>query len=151
MGQKATEAEKNIRDKVIYQMLLDEKSRGEIVRFAREKWRISERTTDWYINRAKDNISKMAKDCQGDSLARHYALRSELISQCFEQNKPNMVLRIAKDQAKLLGLYRPQRIRQMKADFKGLTSEQCERLLNDESVIVSVNLDKNTGELVFRK
>ena len=149
MSHKASKAEKIVRERKIQQMILDGNSRNEIIRFGQEHWQLSPRTIDWYIKGCKKNVRDKLSEFQIDSLARHYALRSEILTWCFEQHKISSALRVAKDQAKLLGLYLPQRVQQMKTDFHGLSKQQCEQLLRGETITVAIHFDLVDGKLIF--
>lgn len=149
MGCKATNAEKLRRESIIQQMLLDGASRKEIIRYAQENWQLSTRAVDWYIKSVNENIEKTLTESGIDSIERHYALDNEILSWCFEQKKINAALRVAKDQAKILGLYHRQRPRRMKVTCNGLNSQQCNQLANGEKIIIGIHLDLATGKLVI--
>ena len=60
MAHKCTKAEKDFRVKTIYGLLSHGWPRGEILQYAAEKWRINTRSTDRYIQEARELIEK---DC----------------------------------------------------------------------------------------
>ena len=60
MGRR-TAAETAFRVNTVYGLLCDGKSRGEIVQFSTENWKLSTRQTDELIKRAREAIEK---DCE---------------------------------------------------------------------------------------
>lgn len=56
VGKKSTKSEKEFRVATVYGMLVDGRSRTEILQFSAETWQISERTGDQYIADARDRL-----------------------------------------------------------------------------------------------
>ena len=105
MGKKSSKFEKDGRVEEVRKMMIFGTSRDEVIRYAKEKWQISERTVDYYIAEAREiNFSSIRTNPQ-EVLANALAHRQLLRSQAYEQNDLRLAFKIAQDEAKLLGLY----------------------------------------------
>ena len=58
MGKKSTNAEMTARVREVYGLLVKSYSRFEILQYAAEKWEVSDRTADIYIQRARELIQQ---------------------------------------------------------------------------------------------
>ena len=58
MGKKSTNAEMTSRVREVYGLLVKSNSRFEILQYAAEKWDVSDRTADIYIQRARELIQQ---------------------------------------------------------------------------------------------
>lgn len=62
MAKKGTKAEVELRVQTVYEMILKGATRPFIIRYAAEKWDLSERTVDEYMCRARDIIRETFED-----------------------------------------------------------------------------------------
>lgn len=62
MAKKGTNAEVELRVQTVYEMILKGATRPFIIRYAAEKWDLSERTVDEYMCRARDIIRETFED-----------------------------------------------------------------------------------------
>lgn len=62
MAKKGTKAEVELRVQTVYEMILKGATRPFIMRYAAEKWDLSERTVDEYMCRARDIIRETFED-----------------------------------------------------------------------------------------
>ena len=80
-SQKPTKNEKLLRVDTVYQMLVDGKSRADVLRNCSELWEVSERTADNYIAEARE---KLEQDCRmsreafmAEALAGYRSIRAQ--------------------------------------------------------------------------
>lgn len=102
---KATAAEKKIRVRTVYEMLLGNYPRADIIQYGAEKWGITERATDNYIRDATDLIEAEAIKHQAKSFNTNLQQRRYLHNKSVQANDWRLAHEIIKDEAKLLGLY----------------------------------------------
>ena len=61
MGKKSTKGEKEFRIQAVYGLLVDGRSRTDILQYTSENWQVTERTGDQYIQWARERLEA---DCQ---------------------------------------------------------------------------------------
>ena len=81
VGKKSTKSEKEFRVQAVYGMLVDGRSRTDIVQHCSETWDISERQGDTYIKHARERLEQ---DCQitreallAEALAGYRSIRAQ--------------------------------------------------------------------------
>lgn len=99
----AAEVERRIT--AVYDMIVQGKRRGSIVRFGTEKWGIGERQIEKYIARARAIMVADLEVERDKLLGQAIAQRNDLYRRSHEKEKYWHCLEIAKDREQLLGLY----------------------------------------------
>ena len=94
------------RVELIRSMLLQGASSSKICQFAAEKWEISKRQVERYIERATKEIQTLAEKDAERELAEHLAIRRDLRMRAHSHGNLRLVLEIVRDEARLLNLYR---------------------------------------------
>lgn len=107
MGKQASAIEIQRRVEAIKILLLDGKSRGEIVREGSKKWNVSERQIDDYYATAKKQINEEYKPMRHLELQKHIARRERFLELVMRKKKSRdlwLALKIDDSLAKLKGL-----------------------------------------------
>lgn len=99
----AAEIERRIT--AVYEMIIQGKRRGSIVRFAAETWGVGSRQTETYIARARAIMVADLEVERDKLLGQAIAQRNDLYRRSHEKEKYWHCLEIAKDREQLLGLY----------------------------------------------
>jgi hypothetical protein len=120
----AIEAEKRV-----YQvsLMLRRKPVSFIVQFASDKWDIGARQTRTYIRKARKEWQKYFEKLEGDGIGYHVAQMRDLKDQAYNRRKVvigegdekkiitipdlGLVFEITKEEAKLMGIYPPEKIK----------------------------------------
>jgi molybdenum-dependent DNA-binding transcriptional regulator ModE len=102
---KCTQAVKEQRLNKVIRELLKETSRHDIVQEYSKKWDVSIRQVDTYIKEAKDQIVESVKEDRESDIELELKKRDDLYNQSYRQGEFQTCLNIARDKAKLLGLY----------------------------------------------
>ena len=105
MSKKSTKYEKDERVEEVRKMMLYGTSRDEIIRYAKDKWQVSERTVDYYIAEAREINGHILRESQSEALALAIEHRKLSRSEAHERKDYRLEFKIAKDEAKLMGLY----------------------------------------------
>jgi len=105
MRKKSTKYEKEERVEEVRKMMLYSTSRDEIISCAKDKWQVSERTVDYYIAEAREFNGQILRESQAEALAFAIEHRKLSRSEAHERKDYRLEFKIAKDEAKLMGLY----------------------------------------------
>ncbi len=99
-----------LRIRAIYELLLADSPRGDIIRYCYEKWRVSSKTVDNYIQSASALIIEQAVGMQQNALEKHLAQRGLIRNKALKKGDDRLAFDVLKDETKLLGLYAPTRL-----------------------------------------
>lgn len=102
---KATKVESEARTNAAFHMLLDGMTSGEIAAYARINWGITEKQGLEYVRRARKLMQEEAAEYREAAYEEHLNLRRRLRNEAWAKGKLYLVLQVAQDEAKLLGLY----------------------------------------------
>ena len=102
---KSTKAETLKRVRAIYELLMSDTPRVDIIRLGTDKWEVSERQIEKYITSANEAISVEAKRLQANSFEQHLSKRASLRHKALKDGDKRLAFEILRDEAKLLGLY----------------------------------------------
>lgn len=102
---KSSKAEVEQRVSSVYQLLLRRESTANILRFAADKWGVSQRQAETYIAMARDRLRQDVASDRQQALTEHLALRRDLYNQAYKAKQWMVCFMIAQDEAKLLSLY----------------------------------------------
>jgi len=134
MTGRSTDAETIERVNKIYQLLIQGWHRPEILQFGVKTWGISERSVDEYIRYANTDIKKNAEAKQKRALNYMLNRHSDLISRAYTEGNLRLALDVDREDAKLMGLYAPEKSSNLNINLNELTDEQLERLAKGENV-----------------
>jgi tRNA A37 threonylcarbamoyladenosine modification protein TsaB len=112
MARKPTAAEYQKRINEVYLALINGSSRQDIHRYASKKWGANDRSTDALIARARKRLDEEAAEYRATAMAEHLAARRQLRKQAAQDKDKRLVLEVLRDEAKLLGLYEPEKVQQ---------------------------------------
>lgn len=105
MAKKATAAQTKRRIRMIYELLLTNAPRVDILQYAANNWGIKTRTTDTLIKKATDLISEEAAKIREEAMEFHLAQMALLAHRVMKDGDRRLFFDILRDKAKLLGLY----------------------------------------------
>lgn len=108
---RATKAQKQQRIRIIYEMLLVDTSRSDIVQFGAKNWGVASRQMDKYIAESNNIIAQEAGRIQQEAFEQHLVKRANLRFKALEEGDRRLAFDILKDEAKLLDLYPDDRIK----------------------------------------
>lgn len=100
-----TDAEIENATDVVYEMILNGYSSREIKRYLSERYDISDRTGDRYIQRASDKIKEEGAKKRESSLEKHIVRRERLYQKAIKNGDSKLALQILGDLAKVEGIY----------------------------------------------
>lgn len=112
MARKPTAAEYQKRINEVYLALINGSNREEIVQYASKKWGVVARSADDLIARARKRLDEEAAEYRATAMAEHLAARRQLRKQASQDKDRRLMLEVLRDEAKLLGLYEPEKIQQ---------------------------------------
>ena len=101
---KATNAESNLRTNTVYGLLVDGKSRGDIVRFCAETWDLKDRQADTYIAKARALIEHDCELSRPQFLAEALAGLRSIRGQAERRGQMQVAINAIRLQAELIGL-----------------------------------------------
>lgn len=107
---KANKAEMALRVEAVRGLLLTGYPTHEILRLVAEKWGVADRTVEYYIAQARRSILEASEERKVEVVAEHIEMRRNLLRKAHEGKDYRLALDILKDEAKLLGLYAPDRV-----------------------------------------
>jgi hypothetical protein len=133
MAKKASAATIDQRIELIYRLILDGWESTAIVQNPSVKgWGITDRQIRQYISRARTRMKKELAKYRKVALEEHIAARRKLRR---EASDGRLALEVLRDEAKLLGLYAPEKKERLNVDLGNLTTEQLERIAQGEDPI----------------
>lgn len=104
MGKKATFAETELRTNTVYGLLVDGRSRSEIIQFVAENWKLTERQADNYIKKARDKIEQDCELSRPQFLAEALAGLRSIRGQAERRGQMQVAINAIRLQAELIGL-----------------------------------------------
>ena len=110
MAKKTTKAQRVLRIRAIYELLLTDTPRGDIIRYCYEKWGVSSKTVDNYLQSASVLVIEQAVEMQQNALEKHLAQRALIRHKALKKGDERLAFDVLKDETKLLGLYAPTRL-----------------------------------------
>ncbi len=140
---KATKAQKNSRTRTVYELLLSDTPRPDIMQYSANNWGLTTRQTDTYISWANDLISEEAARIQAEAFEQHLAKRAMLRHKALKAGDMRLAFEILRDETKLLGLYpaKERKVTNLDVDLSLLTDDQLQRIAQGEDP-ASVMVDK---------
>lgn len=132
---KPTKAQIEQRVVQVYELLLSDTTYVDICRYVSDKWGLTSRTADRYIQKAYALIGEEAARIRKNALERHLTQRAFIRHKALKEGDRRLFVDILKDEAKLLDLYPA--IKQSaqvlyNVDVSKLTDEQLERIIKGE-------------------
>ena len=122
-----------LRVEVVRRLILEGRTRNEIIRNVAEQYKIKPRQCENYIKKARLSIQEEARTLEPNALAEHIAHRRDLRRRAAAAGKMVIELAAAEDEAKLLGLYHMIDAL-VNIDMTKLTDAQLERLSQGENI-----------------
>src|SRR3990167_8579712 len=102
---KSTKAETLQRVRAIYELLMIDTPRSDILQYVVKNWDVSTSQADKYIVAANKIISLEAQRLQTDAFEQHLNKRASLRHKALKDGDKRLAFEILRDEAKLLGLY----------------------------------------------
>lgn len=109
MTVKSNDAETINRINRVYQLLIQGWHRSDIVQFGSKEWGVSDRSVDEYIRRANTIINANAKVKQKRELNKMLNRHDDMRSRAYKVDDLRLILDIDREDAKILGLYQPEK------------------------------------------
>lgn len=100
-----TKAQIAQRVKIVYELLLSDMPRIDIVQYAASNWSIKTRAADNLIKKANELIIAEADQIRQNALEKHLAQRASIRYKALKEGDKRLAFDILKDETKLLGLY----------------------------------------------
>ncbi len=140
---KATNGQKNQRIRAVFELLLSDTPRPDIMQYSANNWGLTTRQTDKYIAWANDLVSEEAARLKTKSFEQHLIKRSGLRHKALKAGDMRLAFEILKDESKLLGLYpaKESKVTNLDIDLGQLTDDQLQRIAQGEDP-ASVMVDK---------
>ncbi len=140
---KATKAQKNSRTRAVYELLLSDTHRTDIMQYSANNWGLTTRQTDTYISWANDLISEEAARIKTKAFEQHLAKRGMLRHKALKAGDMRLAFEILRDETKLLGLYpaKERTVTNLEVDLGQLTDDQLQRIAQGDDP-ASVMVDK---------
>lgn len=104
MAGRSTAAETEFRVNTVYGLLVDGKSRSDILQFAADTWQVSVRSADTYIERARKKIEEDCELTRPQFLAEALAGLRSIRSQAERRGQMQVAINAVRLQAELIGL-----------------------------------------------
>ena len=142
MAKKTTKAQREQRVRAVYELLLSDAPRPDILQYCSNQWDVSAKTTDNYIKAATKLISEEAARMRKNSMNKHLAQRALLRYKALKDNDKRLAFEILRDESKLLDLYPADRKEisgpdggpintiEHKPDFSKLTDEELKAYIS---------------------
>ncbi len=105
MAMKTTKAARLQRISDVAQLVAEGADRRALIRYASETWGVCERVVDDYLAGARELLRAQAEEDAADAMARHLAMRRDLYQTARSGGDVRGALEVARDEAKLLGMY----------------------------------------------
>lgn len=105
MAKKATQAQTEQRVRTVYELLLAETQRIDIIQYAAKNWRIKARAADNLIRKANDLILADSAKIRKNALEKHLVKRAWLYNKSLKGGDRRLAFDILRDETKLLDLY----------------------------------------------
>jgi hypothetical protein len=107
MAKRATRAQKLKRIRAVYQMLLCDTCRPDILSYCNKEWEIKTKMADNYIAAANELIVEEAARLRENILDKHLMQRAMLRHEAIKEGDKRLALDLLRDEAQLIGLYAP--------------------------------------------
>lgn len=101
---RSTAAESEFRCNTVYGLLVDGKSRGEIIQFGADNWKIGTRQIDTYIERARIKLEEDCKLTRPQFLAEALAGLRSIRQQAERRGQLMVATNVIRLQCELIGL-----------------------------------------------
>ena len=101
---RSTAAEVNFRIDTVYGLLTEGQSRGQIVRFCADQWKIDSRQVDNYIKRARIRLEEDAAMTRPSWIAEALGRLRTYEQSAYKRGQTQVALNSVQLQAKLIGL-----------------------------------------------
>lgn len=114
----ATKHELRQRVDAVYLLMLRGVNSTQILQSITTEWSLSERQAYNYLHKAQERLEEEAKIFREHALAEHIALRRQLRRDAMDKDDSRFVLDVLKDEARLIGLYAPDKVAPTTPDGK---------------------------------
>lgn len=138
MAKKTTKAQKAKRIRIIYELMLLDTARSDILHYGSENWGVSSRTIGNYIKVAYELIAEEAAKIQEDAMIFHLAQIKLLANKAIKVGDKRLFFDVIRDRAKLLDLYPNPTNKNLNIDLSQLTNEQLERIANGDDPLTVI-------------
>ncbi len=140
---KATNGEKNQRIRAIFELLLSDTPRPDILEYARKMWGIKRASTDRYIAWASELIEAESAALQTEAFAQQLGKLKIMRHSALKALDSRLAFDITKELNKLLNLYpaKESKVTNLEVDLAQLTDDQLQRIAAGEDP-ASVMADK---------
>jgi hypothetical protein len=139
---KATNALRDQRVQVVYQLLLQGFTSAQILQNI-ASWGLSPRSNAYYIAAATKRIRAAAAELRASMLEQMLARHADLRVKLYVAQDYATVLAVDKEDAKLLGLYAPEKGVNLQINWESLTDEQLRRVADGEDILKVLGEVKN--------
>lgn len=140
---KATNGVKKLRIRAVYELLISDTPRPDIMQYSANNWGLTTRQTDKYIAWANEVIAEEASRIQTKAFEQHLAKRAALRHKALKDGDARLAFEILKDESKLLNLYpaKESKVTNLDVDLSQLTDDQLQRIAQGDDP-ASVMVDK---------
>lgn len=146
---KPTKSQMEHRVHTVYELLLFDTPRFEIVQYAAKTWTIKTRAADNLIKRANDLMVKEAAKLRENMLEKHLTQRAFIRHKAFKEGDKRLAFDILKDETKLFDLYPATKQKAQvsyNVDVSELSNEQLERIIKGEDPEVVFSAPNDTSK-----
>jgi hypothetical protein len=105
MAKKTTKAQRVRRVRIIYELLLTDTPRADIVQYCYQTWGVSPKTADNYVKAANELIAQEAARMRENALEKHLAQRALIRNKALKGGDQRLAFDVLRDETKLLDLY----------------------------------------------
>ncbi len=140
---KATNGQKNQRVRAIFELLLSDTPRPDILEYAGKMWGIKRASTDRYIAWANELIETESAAMQTEAFAQQLGKLKIMRHSALKALDPRLAFDITKEINKLLNLYpaKESKVTNLDVDLSQLTDDQLQRIAQGDDP-ASVMVDK---------
>ena len=105
MAKKTTKAQKTLRVRAIYELLLMDTPRPDILQYCANQWGVHAKTADNYVKCANKLIVEEAARMRENALEKHLAQRASIRNKALKDGDKRLAFDVLRDETKLLDLY----------------------------------------------
>lgn len=139
-AKKPTKAQTEKRVRVVYELLLSDMPRVDIVQYCANTWVIKTRAADSLIKKANELIVEEAARLRENALEKHLTQRALIRFKALKDGDKRLAFDILRDETKLLDLYPTSTNKNLNIDIDlgQLTDEQLERIANGDDPLAVI-------------
>lgn len=141
MAKKATKAQTEQRIRIVYELLLSDAPRPDVLQYAATNWGIKTRSADMLIKKANDLIITEAARMRENALEKHLTQRALIRHKALKDGDKRLAFDILRDETKLLDLYPTPTNRNLNIDMSQLSDQQLEQIAagNDPLAVLAAS------------